>query len=212
MPAVTANLNRVMQNVQVALPGALTTASQLELFNVLNEFFQDSNIWTEDLVVSVLGDGVTKSYALTTASGGVINRLLQVVDPNGNTVNDVSMQTPGTLLLTNTRTTAVTYTATVALTVTDPVDGNNNPTCPDWIIGKYGTEIQCGVIGRMMTQPAKPYTNERLGILNTRKFRGGVAQAKYEVLHKNVFRAQGWRFPKGFSVRRQGGTSILPPQ
>jgi hypothetical protein len=38
-----------MDHARIRLPGALDAAIQMELFAVLNEFFQKSNIWYEDI-------------------------------------------------------------------------------------------------------------------------------------------------------------------
>lgn len=44
-----ADMNRLMDHARIRLPGALDAAIQMELFSALNEFFQKSNIWYEDI-------------------------------------------------------------------------------------------------------------------------------------------------------------------
>jgi hypothetical protein len=63
------------------------------------------------------------------------------------------------------------------------------------VLQKYGVGIAAGVAGRMMSQPAKPYTNERMGIYNTREFKRTLAEARNEVARQNLQGGQRWRFP-----------------
>ena len=52
-----------------------------------------------------------------------------------------------------------------------------------------------GLVGRMMSQPAKPYTNPALGLNHLRKFRNAISFAGTESVRRNVANSQAWRFP-----------------
>ena len=65
-----------------------------------------------------------------------------------------------------------------------------------------GDDVLSGLLGRMMSQPAKPYTNMQLSVYHMRRFRDGIARAKVEAMHQNVYRAQSWRFPQTFARRK----------
>lgn len=203
----SAAMNRLMDNARVNLPGALDSVIQLELFNTLNEFFQDSNIWYEDIqfeAVATSADPVQDPAAYTytiTPTMGVIVRLIGVGDSN-NFPQAATMATPGEIFLLRSPNYTQTYTARVAITVDDPVTRDGYPECPDWIINKYTNELAEGVIGRMMGQPAKPYSSPQLAQYHLRRFKQGVSQAKVEALHKNVYRGQSWSFPQTFARRR----------
>src|SRR5574343_212222 len=122
-----ADMNRLMDNARINLPGALDGAIKLELFAILNEFFQESNIWTEDIDVTVnptndtyLENPAAYTYDIAPADGGVINRLIWVVDMNG-TPQAATMEIPGTLVIQYPPSETKTFRVRVGKTVTDPV-------------------------------------------------------------------------------------------
>lgn len=186
---------RLMNNLRMRLPGALDDAIRVEYFSVMNEFFQGSNLWRDDVTLSVTPG--TLSYTIAPPLGSVV-RLISLVNAGGFPV-DASMEVPGTIKLYYDPTIAQTYTATVVLTVEDPITGEGYPDYPAWVLNKYGNEILDGVVGRMMTQLGKPYSNQQLGIYHLRRFQGAVSQAKVEAQHKNLYRGQAWRFPRTFT-------------
>lgn len=202
-----ADMNRLMNNARIRLPGALDATIQLELFTVLDEFFQTSNIWTEDLTFNAvpteatyLEDPDALTYEIV-PTNGVINRLVGVVDSKGFGQN-ATMAIPGYVVLTYSPNTADTYTARVALTVTDPTTRDGYPEFPDWILNKYSTGILDGVVGRMMSQLAKPYSSPSVALYHLKKFKQTMSQAKVETQHKNVYGGQSWRFPQTFATNR----------
>jgi len=92
---------------------------------------------------------------------------------------------------------AGTYTVTVALTVTDPVRVTDDfPILPDWMWDKHYACILDGVLSRMMSQPGKPYSSERLAIYHGRRFRNAIASARVEAMRSNKYRGQNWQFPQ----------------
>lgn len=202
-----ADMNRLISHAKVRLPGSLDSAINLELFAVMNEFFQQSNIWTEDIDFSVTP--TTENLALNpeavtygvTPSEGTVTRLIGVLDDQGYPV-PASMPVLGEIVLARAPSSAATYKARVALTVTDPVTNDGYPVFPDWVLNKYGNEILDGVLGRMMSQIAKPYTSQNGAVFHLRSFRQGVSQAKIEATRQNLYRGQSWRFPQTFARRR----------
>jgi hypothetical protein len=202
-----ADMNRLMDNARVKLPGALDATIQLELFAVVNEFFQTSNLWYEDIAFSVtpttqtyLENPSAYTYELIPLQDGTINRLMTIVDSAGFPQAGI-MPTPGSVILQHSPNKADTFTARVAKTVTDPTATDGSPIFPEWVMNKYGNEILDGVLGRMMAQIAKPYSSPALAALYVRKFRQSVSRAKAEAMHGNLYRGQSWRFPSSFSAR-----------
>lgn len=193
------DLARLMDNLRIRCPGAIDSALQLEFFSVMNEFFQDSNCWTEDIEFAVTS-GVT-DYLITSTSVSTINRLIGVVNSQG-LPQRVVMPVPGELELAWVPDQDDTFTARVALTVTDPVTRDGYPEFPDWVLTKYNTSIQDGVLGRMFSQVAKPYSNERMAIYHSRRFEQAKSFAKVEAMHQNVYRGQNWKFPQTFARRK----------
>lgn len=186
------DLTRLMNNVRLRLPGALDSAIQLELFNVLDDFFRQSNIWQEPIDFRSR-TGVV-DYLIEPNSVSTIVRLIAL--QNADKVNvAATMEVPGEVVLKTKPSATSTLTATVSLTIDSPTNRENYPEFPAWILDKYWLGLVDGVLGRMMSQPAKPFSNERLAIFHSRKFAGVVATAKSEALHKNIHNGQTWRFP-----------------
>lgn len=193
------DLNRLMDNLRIRLPGALDTVLKLELFSVLNDFFQGSNCWYEDIDFPVTAG--TTEYTIIPYNTAAPVRLLGVVN-SAERPQAAVFSLPDALTLIAAPSEADTFTARVALTVSDPVSRDEYPVFPGWVLNKYNNDIQDGVLGRMMSQIAKPYTNERMAIYHMRQFRGAVALAKVEAMHQNVYRGQNWKFPQTFARRR----------
>lgn len=203
-----ADMNRLMDHARIRLPGSLDAALQMELFAVMNEFLQTSGLWFEDIQFQVaptaesyLDNPDAYTYELI-PDQGAITRLQGVVDSKGFGVQAV-MPVLGQLILSYSPSVADTYTARVSLTVTDPVTRDGYPEFPDWILNKYGNDILEGLLGRMMTQIAKPYTSTAGAQFHLRNFKQAVSQAKVEASHKNVYRGQNWRFPQTFARHRR---------
>jgi hypothetical protein len=196
--------DRLIKNARNALPGSLDNVILLELFNVLDTFFRDSSIWIEDIPFSVAtADPAGTIYYIEPESVSVIVRLFNVVSSTGFRQRGAAMQLPGEVTLTSPPSQSDTYTATVALSIIDPVQRDGYPEFPEWILDKYGVGILDGVIGRMMAQPAKPYTNVQLALAHMTAFRKTVSIAGTESVHKNVHNAQAWVYPQQFSTRGQ---------
>jgi hypothetical protein len=197
---MTLALTRMMNNARVHLPGAIDSNIQLELFNVLNDFFQNSSCWKEDITFRVTS-GVTE-YSIENESVATINRLSGVVNSDGFAVG-AKMDVPGEIILQNAPSNTETFTATVSLTVLDPVARDGFPEFPAWVLVKYGTGILDGLIGRMMTQSAKPWTNKEMAAFRLKKFTAITSQAAFEAVHGNLANGQTWRFPQSFATRRR---------
>lgn len=204
----SADVNRLMDNARIRLPGALDNVLKLEFFTLINDFFQQTSCWGEDIPVDVTPTSDTYlenpdawTYDLVPTGGGII-RLMYLQNSQGQR-QEASMDTPGEIVLRYQPNVADTYVATVAKTVTDPVTREGYPEFPDWVLNKYNSEILDGLLGRMMSQIAKPYSSPKLAEYHTRKFNAGVQRAYVETLHGNVYRAQNWRFPQSFARRRR---------
>jgi hypothetical protein len=191
--AVSRELTRLMENVRIKLPGALDDAIKLELFNVLNEFLTDSRCWLDEVQVDIEPEVVT--YEVTPEEDGVVVSLESFTNSDDSPVA-ATMQIPGTVVLTNTPAEEDTCTAKVSLTVMNPDDTNGYPRMPDWLLSKHFNGILHGLLGAMMTQQAKPYTNERMAVYHIRKFRAAIANARAEARRQNLYGGQRWRFPQ----------------
>lgn len=194
------DINRLIDNLRVQLPGATDVAIKFEVFNALNDFFQGSNVWREDIAVTVTS-GVT-SYDLVPSGPAKIVQLMSVFDANQFPVNAQIDLISGELLLQQTPSSDTTCTAQVALTVNDPIDREGYPVFPMWVLNIYMNGIVSGVLARMMGQPAKPYSNTQLAIYHNRNFNIAIANARVEANRGFTYGSQKWRFPQQFNRRK----------
>ena len=194
-------IDRLIKNARNSLPGSLDAVIQLELFNVLDIFFRDTGIWSEDIGFSVfVSDPVGTVYTIDPHGVSTVVRLFSVFDASGRHCAAV-MEIPGEVTLLSPPGLDGIFVASVALSVADPVQTDKNPEFPEWVLQKYGTGILDGVLGRMMAQPAKPYTNPQLAAPHLAAFRRTISIASTESIHLNVHGAQSWIFPQSFSTR-----------
>ena len=192
---------RLIKNARVALPGSLDDAILLEFFNVLDKFFRDSGIWSEDIGFAVHpNDPVGTVYTIDPIGVSHIVRLFSVFDDNGRQ-HAAGMEIPGEVTLLAVPDHEGIFVASVALSVADPVQADKLPEFPPWVLNKYGQGILNGVLGRMMAQPAKPYTNLQLAQQHLNAFNKMISIAGTESIHLNVQGAQSWVFPQSFATR-----------
>lgn len=98
---------------------------------------------------------------------------------------------------------AETWVAEVALTVSDPTDGDGIPFMPDWFVQKYQEAFLDGLLSKVMVHPAKPYTNKEAAAFHGRKFLSGIGTARMEARHGSVYGAQRWAYPQSFRTTSQ---------
>ncbi len=199
------DIERFMKNARSRLTGATDDVLQLELFNVMDEFFRGSNVWNEDIDTLIPGlDPAGTIYLITPSGPSLIHNLLWVYQvPESDTVGRgaaiaASMSVPGSLVLRTQPSSDQTYRVTVSLTVQDPETRAGYVTFPAWVLARYRDCILDGLLGRMMSQQSKPYTNMQLSVFHMRKFKIGYTAARVEWQRNNTYQQQAWRFP-GFS-------------
>lgn len=208
-----ADIQRLINNAYDRLPGAINAALQRELFNVMDEFFKGSNVWNEDIEITVPGmDPSNTIYEITPSGPALIDKLLWAFQLNPSDLTargspvGASMSVPGELVLAIQPSSNMPLRVTVALTVQDPVKRDGYVVFPAWVLAKYRECILDGLLGKMMSQPGKPYTNTQLSVFHMRKFKQGYTSARVEWTRNNTYRAQAWVFP-GFVRGTQRGRS-----
>lgn len=205
----TAAFNRFYADAAVHLPGAIQSGMQAELFAALRDFFQFTNVWQEELNVTV--SSASTVYSLTVSSRKAINRLMNLFesgDLNKRTVWPATMPTPGTLQLSQALAGSGTqaWVAAVALYSIDPIDSDGNPVFPNWMFDKYFDTLFSGMLTRMLSQPGKPWSNNQMAVFHYKKYVGGRGRCRSEVERANTYNAQNWSFPfaAAGSGRQQG--------
>jgi hypothetical protein len=219
MASYSAALDRLMTSVRTRLPGALDTAIQNELFIVVDEFLKGSTVWRQMMLVPVQAGTVQYDLALDDQPA-LMDQLIGVWDVSNSVTpqpNDdnwwvtavtqgipvyATMPVPGSLLLKNSPSQAGNYAVITACTANAPTTKDGFPRVPVWICDKYAhTDWLDGLLGKMMSQPAKPYSNQQYAVYHLRRFRTAIARARVQANRENIYRGQRWRFPQNFSVR-----------
>lgn len=203
-----------MANVQ--LVGASIGGIKAELYETLKEFFTDSNCWTEDILFTPKA-GVT-DYALAPREDGQIIRLIGVWDKLGIPV-PAFMRNFGTIKLVNpsnvegsSTTPPTQWFARVVKTITLPTTKDATPIAPPWTLGVYSIQILDGVLGKMMSQQQKSYSNSTSAAYHLKRFRTAIQMARTAANRANNVGAQSWSYPRGWGCNTQrGGVSTAWP-
>lgn len=188
------NMTRLMDQARMRLPGALDAAILVELSSVMKDFLSETNVWLQDVTFTAAPNDSPLSYSLYPFDGEA-TRLMKVKDASGRQV-PANMLEPGVVTLQRAPAQEETYTATFALS--SPTT-NSYPECPEWVLSKHYNIILDGLLGRMMSQIAKPYTSPAIAAMHLRKFRQGISLARTAANRENTYGAQRWRFPKTFA-------------
>lgn len=217
--------DRIFADIRKDLPSVVDAVLRQEVFRVVDDFTQNTNIWQEHVPFQVMPHVTT--YLINTREGKP-NRLMVVYNDTGqDQVNPlifpppprtafppnptlwpggaVTMRTPGTLQLARDLDMSAVWWAVVAKRTTEPLDADKYPVVDDWIVDKYADTIGRGILARLQLEPQKPYSNPMLAQVNQRAYIAGRGLARANDGHANVFDAQNWRFPQQFAtVNRKG--------
>lgn len=203
-------LSMLMNQARIKTTGASDDGILVELYDVFKEFFADSQCWWEDITFQATVD--RQEYILSPLQEGQIIALVGVWDEKGIPI-DAFMPTFGTIRLVNVPNTTPTtrWFARVIKNITIPTTKDNTPIAPQWVLGVYSIHILDGLLGKLMAQPGKSWSNQQLGTYHLRRFRTGIQIAKAQAQAQNQVGAQNWTFPRGWSSRGQrGGSSGWP--
>lgn len=200
MTAETPDIDRLLNQARINLPGASDAALKLGLFDVFSEFFNMSSSWRENIDISIVPS--TQDYDVVPAEGGTIIRLVGVQDSN-KFPQPANMADFGTIHFRDPYNIAQTFTSQVVKNVVLPTNDNHIPEVPDWTLRVYGMTIMAGLLGYMYAQPAKTYTNETNAAYWMKKFQNGIAMARAAALRNNTFGTQAWSFPQTFRTNSQ---------
>jgi NAD(P)-dependent dehydrogenase (short-subunit alcohol dehydrogenase family) len=215
------DFDRFMGQVRTKLAGASDAGIKAELFEVLDEFCDDSTAWQEQIALNVLAATATVSnlvYDLVPTQGGTIIRLIGTFDPNKIFVPSFlptganSNLEVGQFSLVNPVNVGQTLTVIVAKTVLLPTSKDEIPDFDQTLFRRYLRTMIDGVLGRMMGHQSKSYSNAAGSVYYLTKYNAGKAMAKVQVQRQNTFGAQAWSYPQQFrSHGQRGGVSTATP-
>ena len=200
---------KLMGQANVSLTGTSTVGLRIQLIEVLQQFFDESNCWRECIGITVIPDA--QDYPVQPLNGRVL-RLLAVLDQNA-VPQSAIMEELGIVrfLYPYTDTQPMTVFVIKTLAVSDLCFP---PDIPDWLLPVHGLTLLHGLIGNMMLQPGESFSNPQMANYHIQKFRDGIAHARVAANKSNTVGLQTWMFPQQFRVHGQkGGVStfnVLP--
>src|ERR1700684_4226664 len=207
------DFDRFMANAFVKLPGASEAGIKGELFDTMGEFVGDSNVWSEWIYLPVIAN--LQDYNIQPQEGGMIIRLVMVHDKNFVAMPALlpELRPPGAHLhLVWPQNINLNCKAYVIKNIVLPTTQSDVPDVSRWLFPVYSRQILDGLLGRMMTQVNKSYSNPQQGQYHLKRFRDGILVAKTAALRSNLFGGQSWRFPQSYkSSSQRGGVSTPFP-
>lgn len=211
--------DQLMNQATVKMTGASAKGLAAEFYDVLTEFFNDSSIWTQDVTVPYTIN--TIRYPLFVPEGQMI-RLSGVLDwgptqprrdiipPNGASFVPALMADIGFLDIKNPPNTNGFFQVTLVCNTALPTDKQMMPEAPHWVLPIWHVGLLDGLLGKMMTQPNKSYSNLTQGAYHLKRFRDAIQRARVSKLRANTIGASAWRFPQQFrSTSQQSGVPAI---
>jgi hypothetical protein len=202
----------LMNQARIKLPGSSDSGIKLELYDVMKEFLADSHAWTEDITFTAAPNVLL--YTLLPQFGGQIISLVGVWDDKFIPI-PAFMPDFGTIRIVNQASTTPNqplWTARVVKNITLPTTKDDVPVGPDWLLTVYSVHILDGLLGKMMGQQAKSFSNDKMAAYHLKRFRTGIQIARTAALRQNTTGAQEWAFPRGWTTSTQrGGVSTAWP-
>lgn len=208
----------VMNECRVELTGVSDAQLKSSMYEVMDEFFRDTMSWKEQIPFSVAPPAAQPAtqQALTAAlqfpiapSEGQIIQLDGVYNNNGGVPVPALMPEVGTVLLQHLPNQASTYIACVSKNVCLPLTKEGFPVAPEWVLKKWHLSIKAGILGTLMNQKNKSYSDAKGAAYWLSKFRQYIANVRSATLRANTQGASAWRFPQSFrSVSQKGGVPV----
>lgn len=207
------DLEYLLNQTRVKLTGATDAGIKNELFSVLDEFFDLSSSWHEKVFVNGLTN--VPSYGVAPTDGQII-RLGWVVGNStyptialyntaiaANPANQgdwtplpASLADLNTVLLANTFNSPQLLQIDLIKNVVMPTTRDMVPIAPDWVLRVYGRYILDGILGKLMAQPGKSYSNATTSVYHLKRFQDGISRARVAAMRANTYGGQAWTFPR----------------
>lgn len=199
----------LLARAQVELTGSSAGGIRQIMYEVLDEFFDVSSAWMEDIPFTTVAQQQNYVVAPAATPPGRIIRLAGVVDANF--VNQPAiMPDIGTISLKNIPNTAgFVFTATVIKSVMLPCNPTEMVSVPDVFVQKYFPGLLSGILGKMMLQPGKSYTSDQGSVYHLKKFEACKTAARVATIRRNTYGTNSWAYPQQYRVGGQrGGVSV----
>ncbi len=205
---MTVNISAWLRVALPQLPGAVRSVVRTELLAAIKEFYEKSSALRETVTRNVVAN--VSAYAITPdTTNCLVLQLLQAAYNKKEigilTRKPFDLHDPGTpvawyrsghniLNLVPAPEAALTEGLQVYLTMRP--DPTIDQTVPDVTHEEHFDAILSGLLGRMMQQPSKPYTNLQLAQYHLKRFKAQIAQYKGLANKGSVPAGAGWTFNK----------------
>jgi hypothetical protein len=201
MPSFKHDYDRLVNKARVELPGVSDAGIKQALFDVFHEFFTETSVWKEDIEVPIVVG--TTAYDLFPEEPGEIVRLFTVTNENNTEQPAILSDDFSQVIIAYPVNVDQTYTVTVVKTVGLPITRDAMPEVPEWVLARWSTAIFDGLLGNLMMQKSKPYSDGQLAMYHLRRFRNALTVARAAGLRRNTFGKNVWAYPQNFRVRGQ---------
>jgi len=200
-------ITRIMANARTRLTGVVDDALRMGLFEAVDEFCRETDIWQEDIAFDTVTYTPDLVYDLVPTEGTILRLIALKVTGQTGSLNG-TMRVPGELKISSMLNADVNVTATVSLSPIDPVEvGSEFPVIDAWIWQRHFTALTDGLIMKMASQVDKPYTSGTLVEYHGRRFRNAIGVARADNIKANLADGQAWQFPD-FAAQRNSSTQV----
>tara|TARA_R110000772_G_scaffold235182_3_gene346789 strand:- start:6947 stop:7609 length:663 start_codon:yes stop_codon:yes gene_type:complete len=208
---------RLKNTARVRLPGAGIDALELELFNTIVELCTETGVWRERIERNIVANKI--NYDVGSVTGGSRIGYIMSLTMNGTIYQqlgadaaDIGGNTGYELLedFTTVRINpAPSSNAPKALKASITLIPTSQTTLlPDAIMALYTETILDGLMGRMMSHVAKPYSNPDQSRYHQRRFRAAITRIRRTVRAGNTKGSPPWIFPQQAPGRSQRNVRI----
>ena len=194
-----------LNELRTRLPGISEGQLSLELKSTLREFFTKSGFWMEELdPINIVADKELYKLSYPQARVMVVHRVwidnapttLSTIAPKANSGRKAYMKEPDLL--------QIGPMPTVSVDDGLVVQAQLNPLpCMDKVpyetVTHFFNEVLDGVLGRLYSQPGKPYTNLIQSQYHLKRFRDGMALARDMGRKRFSNSTRPWVYPQGWA-------------
>lgn len=195
------------------LPNAVPDHVEVEMKSVLREFFNTTTIWRgvigpytvragrQDVPLDPVDASTDVSQVMRvwyndTELTPIIN-FTDKAETTDKTPQHYATPEPGVVYLWPTPDTTVSKVLTIYGALVPARDFLN---LPSFALTHWQRVLEDGILGRMYSQPVKPYTNPTLAQYHLARFRSGMAEARRYAEKGGQRRTLNWSFPmRGFA-------------
>jgi hypothetical protein len=206
----------ICDHVLTSLPGADSQQVQRTYMRKVDHFLQEASCWIDDAVFTADTFGNVKlDFSHIEAQMVWIHKILfESIPLTHTTIIPPALETrqgsrpttytntpyPDVIILFPRPNTglSINVTARCALKLAKCSDADQ--AVPDWIFNRYKEAIRTGVLGDMMAESGKPYSNFSQGLVYKGEYSHAIAKSRDEARRGFGFHESEWAYPQGYSV------------